>query len=498
MSSIPKYQRIINERVKRAFPLSAYGARNGLRKQVRQMLDKVSSLASSRVVRLGRDGLPASAFSIPESGNSPERVIDQLVGQFEGLPNWAQAGVMVNLMPPTTSGGALAHFLTALLNPDACSSEFSGKRIMQVEKQLVTVFSRLMGFPETTFGFFTYGGSAGIKYGLLQGLERAYPGRFERGQLPGAVILASERAHFATRCAAVELGIGARNVVSVRADENDGLRVDDLEKKIRQVLASGRQPACLVATLGTTDTFGLDNLGEIHTVLKHFNRPLYVHADAVVSWAWSFFADYDFTTNPLQFNPETLKALQSIVKHLRYLPLADSVSINPHKFGYVPIPASVVLFKNNGVMERQRSVLKMPQLYQQEEIHSLEATRYAGGILATQATLSLLGKEGYQSMLGRVIEMGLYLRRRLLGIEGVKLINPEALGPGTLFYVEGKDSKKIYDYFMAQVEEERVLISTALRDKKIVLKSLIISPFTDEESIDRFCRLLSRSLRSVD
>ena len=63
----------------------------------------------------------------------------------------------------------------------------------------------------------------------------------------------------------------------------------------RTALDSGKKIAAIIATMGTTDAFGLDDLQAIvamrDSLVDEFQlsyRP-HIHADAVIGWAWSVF-----------------------------------------------------------------------------------------------------------------------------------------------------------------------------------------------------------------
>ena len=93
---------------------------------------------------------------------------------------------------------------------------------------------------------------------------------------------------------------------------NNEIRTCLLETELRRLLREGRKVAAIISTMGTTDAFGLDDLGrlrEIRDEMVHEFSLDYVphlHADAVIGWAWSVFNDYDFTANPLEFPDRTL------------------------------------------------------------------------------------------------------------------------------------------------------------------------------------------------
>src|SRR6185295_9474520 len=99
-----------------------------------------------------------------------------------------------------------------------------------------------------------------LLYGAKIGLEKAVPGARRSGLRQPAVLVCSDRAHYACLTVANWLGIGEENVVSVPTTDDNQIKLDELEIRLRDVVTSGRRIACIVATMGTTDAFGLDDL----------------------------------------------------------------------------------------------------------------------------------------------------------------------------------------------------------------------------------------------
>jgi glutamate/tyrosine decarboxylase-like PLP-dependent enzyme len=287
----------------------------------------------------------------------------------------------------------------------------------------------------------------------------------------------------------------------------------DLDLKAREILQRGKKIACVVGTLGTTDNFALDDLRGIFYLRNKWqaefslNYPISIHADAAIGWAWSFFKNYDFSTNPLQFPLETLQALQKILTRIKHLEKADTVSLNPHKYGYVPIPASFILFKqeDDALSSLRRGIKEAPQLGKttigrSTGSYTIETTRSPIGVLTTLANFLFLGIEGYQAILGRVVEMGLLLRRKLKQMKGVEVFNEHGLGGGTTFCFTCpawtlEEQNLINETIFNRLSFQSVPVNLSLTriGGKTAIKSLIITPFLESEDIDK----LVSSIRAV-
>ncbi|MEX0585768.1 MAG: pyridoxal-dependent decarboxylase, partial [Pirellulales bacterium] len=321
------------------------------------------------------------------------------------------------------------------------------------------------------------------------------------------------------------LGIGQDNLVLVPTHDDNAVDLAALEAAARQAVAEGKKIAALVATMGSTDAFGIDDLVGVCRLRDRLVSDLalpyrpHVHADAVIGWAWNVFAGYDFGANPLQFRGRTVRALAAALHRMRHLHLADSIGIDFHKTGYVPYVSSLVLFADQadlGYVTRGRET--MPYLFQSGEHHpgffTLETSRSAMGPMAALANLLLLGKEGLRVLLGHAVEMAEVLRELIEGQPQLTVVNRENVGPVTLFraYPDDVDTFTIKDLerhdlgyrerLLAHNEYNRrvyeqvhadalagqgVAISltdcyrqTDYGEPVVALKSYVLSPFSDE------------------
>ena len=303
-------------------------------------LDQVDDL-KSEVPLLGRprtlDYAAAERAELSEEGRSVEEVARQLVGQLEGMPIWGHPRTQINVVPPPSIPSVIGSLLPAIYNPNLVSDDTS-YGLMLTEAAVVAMVSRLVGYdPVRAAGVFTFGGTGTVLYGAKLGIEKAFPDAMDNGVPGGGMILASAQSHYCRLNVAGWLGLGEKSVVAVPTHLENDIRVDRLEAAAREALDQGRRIVALVATMGTTDAFGVDDLDAIvdlrDRLVEEYDldyRP-HIHADAVIGWAWSVFNDYDFEANPLGFRLRTVRALASARRRISKLHRADSVGIDFHK-----------------------------------------------------------------------------------------------------------------------------------------------------------------------
>ena len=492
--------------------------------QVDAMKSEVPLLGQPQVLDYGA----AERATLPEEGQSVEEVAGRLVGTLEGMPIWGHPRTQINVVPPPSIPSIIGSLLPAIYNPNLVSDDTS-YGVALAEAAVTAMASRLVGYDtERSAGVFTFGGTGTTLYGTKLGIEKAFPDAMDKGVPGGGVILASAQSHYCRLNVAGWLGLGEKNVIAVPTHFENDIRIDRLEAAARAALEQGRRIVALIATMGTTDAFGVDDLEAVVDLRDrlveehHLDYRPHVHADAVIGWAWSVFNDYDFEENPLGFRPRTVRALAGARRRISGLHRADSIGIDFHKTGFAPYISSLLLVRERAdltLLVRQRD--EMPYLFQSGERHpgvfTLETSRGGGGVLSAYGSLLLLGRVGLRVVLGHLVEMAESLREHLEGHESTVVLNDEGVGTVTVFraYPDGVDTWTIKERERIDpaAREEllrhneynrrlfRYLYDRAMRgqgvhismtdcyretdygEPMVGLKSFILSPFVDEQNV---------------
>ncbi len=318
-------------------------------------LDRVDALKSAAPMLGQAATLDYDAARRERLGDDPatlEAVTADLVNYLSGMFIWGHPRAQINVVPSPTIPSIIGGLLPSIYNPNLVSEETS-RLVSLAEVEAIAMTAALVGYdPAAADGVFTFGGTGTLLYGAKIGLEKAVPGARRRGLDTPAVLVCSERAHYACLTVANWLGTGEENVVRVRATDDNEMVVEELAPALRDVLKSGRRIAVIVATMGTTDAFGLDDVAGIVRVRDEIVREHgldytpHVHADSVIGWAWSVFNEYDFERNPLGFRQRTVRALAGTTRRIRHLHVADSVGVDFHKTGFAPYISSAVILRD--------------------------------------------------------------------------------------------------------------------------------------------------------
>jgi glutamate/tyrosine decarboxylase-like PLP-dependent enzyme len=494
-------------------------------------LDKVDEMKSALPL-LGKmtpvDYGAARQAKLPERDSSIEEVTSDLVSYLHGMPIFGHPCTQQNVVTQPSIASLIGVLLASLYNPNLSWDDYS-RRVALAEVETVAMTARLLGYdPSRAAGIFTFGGTGTTLYGVKIGLEKAYPNAMREGVPGDVVVFASDASHYCRYNVAGWLGIGTQNLETVPTIPDGSIDLVALERCARQALENGKKIAAYVVTMGSTDSFGLDDLERIvelrDRLVQEYRLPYrpHIHADAVIGWAWSVFDDYDFEANPLGFRPRTIRALAGAGRRLRHLHLADSIGVDFHKTGFTPYVSSLFLVQNGDDLSLiSRTPEQMPYLYHFGEhrpgMFTLETSRAGTGVLAALANLRLFGKEGLRATIGHLVEMTQLLREHLEGHGATTVLNRDNFGTVTLFrvYPKGVDTfsikqqefqdsafrdtlrrhndfnRRIFDHVHAEALAGRgVIISltdcyrhTSYGEPIVALKSFILSPFIDAEHV---------------
>ncbi|GAA3932924.1 amino acid adenylation domain-containing protein [Chitinophaga oryziterrae] len=195
----------------------------------------------------------------------------------------------------------------------------------------------------------------------------------------GVVVISSKLAHYSVNKAMRTLGLGISNSIKLHFDKKDPEQ--DRERLIRLVEDLRRKNILILAIIGVagaTETGSIDRLEDLADVAEKYN--IHFHADAAFGGA-------------LLFSKELSKKLKGIHR-------ADTVTICGHKQMYLPMGASICLFKspdfaswseNNTFYQARKGSYDLGRF-------SIEGSRSFVSLLFHGA-LKLLGAKGFSDLM---------------------------------------------------------------------------------------------------
>ena len=266
--------------------------------------------------------------ALPTSGAPLETIVGEL--QQTAAVNYrknAHPGCWAYISSPGLPTDPLAHAMTAALNQNV-TGYHSAPAATVIEQTVINWMAELAGLPQGSAGLVMSGGSLANLAALATARDRALGPACVRKGLhsgPKPVLLAAETAHFSITRAAQLLGIGQQGIETIGVDAAHCMRVDQLEECLATLSQdNGQRVFCVVATAGTTATGAIDPLPGIAELCRRYG--VWLHVDAAYGGAALLSAD--------------------LRERLAGIELADSITIDLHKWCYLSLDGSVLLYRD--------------------------------------------------------------------------------------------------------------------------------------------------------
>ena len=267
---------------------------------------------------------------------------------------------------------ALAQLCTTLLNNGAAVYEM-GPVAMAMERNIVRLFSGMIGYDDKADGIFTHGGSAGNLTAMLairqvKSQYNVWEEGVEKEMKTGFMV--TDQSHYSVARNVKIMGLGNDVLIRVPYDKSNRMRSDLLEEYYEKALERGIRASAVVANSCSTATGSYDDLTTIADFCE--KHDLWLHVDGAHGMGVLFSDKY---------------------RHLvRGIGRADSVAIDFHKMLLVPALNTMVLFRD-GSSSYETFAQKASYLFRRQsenEWHAsakrtLECTKSSLGFVAFTA-----------------------------------------------------------------------------------------------------------------
>ncbi len=235
----------------------------------------------------------------------------------------------------------------------------------------------------------------------------------------GPVLITPGNKHFSWRKAANLLGLGEASFWNAPLDREGRVQLEGLKRLIEAAREDARPIVCLATVAGTTEAGEIDPIDDVVDLLDDLRKDgidIWHHVDAAYG---GFFCSMLGGDAEGALDPKQSAALRAIGR-------AQSITIDPHKLGYVPYSCGAFLTKNKQAY--QASSFQAPYIDRADDGDkwrcTLEGSRSGAGAAATWLTGKTLGFEAEK--FGAIIAAGIEARKifqAALGAEN-KLVRP--------------------------------------------------------------------------
>jgi aromatic-L-amino-acid/L-tryptophan decarboxylase len=364
--------------------------------------------------------------------------------------------------------------------------------VSALEATVIRWLCELLGYRESAFGTLTSGGSEANLIALKCARDAAAAPAGAHGLTNRSSplrVYVSEQGHFSLVKGVDILGIGRENLRKIDTDARFHIRVDSLREAIGRDLVDGYQPCCVVGVAGATSTGAIDPLDQLAQVAEEYG--LWYHVDAAYGGA-------------LAFSPRHRGLLRGIER-------ADSVTIDPHKWMFVPFSCGALLARDGGPVLRDAFDITPEYLSERrgddaDDDGTLDFFRYGqlgtrrANALKLWAALCYLGRRGYQRIIERQLCLTRYLAAELDKLDEFELMGDVQTAVCCVRFVPNgvRDAAMHIHDDLQQALQRRIerggrawLATTVLRGRR-ALRININGLLTQREHIDELVSLLRR------
>jgi aromatic-L-amino-acid decarboxylase len=441
------------------------------------------------------DTAPAETFArfaepLPERPTAWPALLERFERDVVPLSLHLPSPRYFGLMNPTPLPVAVfAEALAAALNQNVGAWHHS-PAATAVERTVIRWLCDLAGYPAGAFGSLTPGGSLANTTGIKIALAARVPETTRRGLWGLAarpVLYASTEAHFSIEKSANILGLGGEGGMrKVPVDRNSRLDVAALRRMVAEDRAAGLAPFCVVGVAGVTSNGVIDPLDAVADAARDLG--LWYHVDAA-------YAAGGLMSGALR-------------PRFKGIERADSITMDPHKWWYMPYPCGAILTRDGESGRRAfwADAVYIPQTDDAVEFrdHGLAGSRPFSALKLWMA-MKMVGRGEYGRMAERQIELTERFARELTKDGDWELVTPIDTAIAAVRYTgrsrDERDAARIdglQDRIVASVlAARRWWISPTTTVGRRAIRVMVISYLTRWTHLEELIRELRSAAREL-
>ncbi len=255
------------------------------------------------------------------------------------LTNWHHPSFFAYFATSTSAPGIFGELLSAAFDVKALLWR-AAPAATELEEVVLGWLRQLIGLPDNFGGIIYDTASVSSMHALAAARESLNlrireDGMSGRTDLPLLRIYASEHAHSSIDKGVLTLGFGQRALRKIPTDAEFRMDTAALAAAIEEDLAQGFIACAVVATVGTTSTSSVDPVAPIADVCARHN--VWLHVDAAYAGSAAI--------------------VPELRRHFIGCERADSYTLNPHKWLFVPFDLSVLYSRRMDVLHRAFSLV---------------------------------------------------------------------------------------------------------------------------------------------
>ena len=421
----------------------------------------------------------------PGRGESMEEVFrdfQEII--LPGITHWQHPSWFGSFPANNSPPSVLAELLTAGIGSQ-CMIWQTSPAAAELEEVVLDWLRQMLGLPEGMAGVIQDTASTATLCALLTAREKATEFESNRSGLKRPLLVyASEETHSSIEKGAKIAGYGSENIRYIPTDEAFAMVPSLLEEAIEEDKKKGLQPACVVATLGTTSSTAIDPLPAMGDICRRHG--LWLHVDAAFAGTAAIL-------------PEKKWVIEG-AEH------ADSFVFNPHKWMLTNFDCSAYFVKDQAALIQTFEI--HPEYLKTGKDSEVKNFRDWGIQLGRRFRALKLwfvirsyGVEGLQKMVREHIRLAQMFKEWVEEHKAFELMAPVPLSLVCFRLNDGRDEETLDDLNRRLLESlnktgKLFLTHTTLRDK-YVLRMAIASRTTKENHVKEAWELIKKNAEDI-
>jgi aromatic-L-amino-acid decarboxylase len=396
----------------------------------------------------------------PSAPVPPDEIFATLARDvFTNMMNVGHPRFFAFVPVPSNFVSAMADALASGMNVFS-GTWLGGSGSVALELVVIDWLRQWCGLPESAGGLFVSGGSMANLTAIVAARHAKLNDR-----IGDAVVYFSDQTHSSVDRAWRIAGFLPEQIRKIPSDAQFRLPIEGLARHIAEDRAAGLRPFAVVANAGTTNTGAIDPLPEIAAISKE--NDLWMHVDgaygaAAVLW-------------------DRGRAL------LQGIELADSLSLDPHKWLFQSMECGCVLLRDADILESTYRI--MPEYLADVHRNVAEVNPCDYGIQLTRGfralklwmSIQYFGLDAFRAAMERGFRLAEFAESKIRAMPGWEIVTAAQMGIVT-FHHPDADYEKIHNAMLS--DGFALATSTVLKGRK-VLRFCTINPRTTEEDIVR-------------
>lgn len=347
---------------------------------------------------------------------------------------------------------------------------------VQMELQALDWLKELFGLPASMSGIMVTGATMANFVGLVSarqwwgeqhGFDVSETGMAGKPQMP---VLTSGFVHASTLKVLAMQGVGRANVQQFRRDDFGRLDIDAMQQALEDL---NGQPAVVVVNAGEVNTGEFDPVSDMIKLARKFN--CWVHVDG----AFGLFA---------RISPRVAHLAEGVE-------LADSVTVDGHKWLNVPFDSGYAFVRDHGLMTRafRYSADYLPaQDNPRPTLGAIgpESSRRARSF-AVWATLKAYGREGHRRIVEHCLDIAQHFAQQVRQHEQLELMADVGLNIVAFRFNPGGLTEKELDELNQQlgvvvIADGRFMAGTSKIGPRTIFRPAFSNWRTREQDVEEF------------